>query len=67
MNNNGIFFIENTIDEYRSSVSGYFVSLNDAQAALKECADWWRPKGTGKIYFKEFGLNTNKVLVYESR
>lgn len=67
MNNNGIFYIENTVDEYRTAISGYFTSLDDAKDALKDCADWWRPNGTGRIYFREFGLNKNRVLVYESR
>ena len=61
----GIYYIENTVDERKSSISGYFESLDEAKEALKECSDWFRPKGTGCIYFKKFGLNQNRQLVYK--
>lgn len=53
----GIYFIKNTIDEYHSSISGYFPTEDEARDALKDCADWFRPHGTGTIYFQEFGIN----------
>ena len=62
----GIYYIENTIDERSSRISGYFESLDEAKEALKECSDWFCPKGTGRIYFKKFGLNQNRQLVYEN-
>lgn len=62
----GIYYIENTTDERRSSISGYFESLDEAKEALKECSDWFCPKGTGRIYFEKFGLNQNSQLVYEN-
>lgn len=65
-NPNGIYYIENTIDEWHTKISGYFKTLGDAQDGLKECADWYRPKGTGKIYFKEFGLDKPARLVFEN-
>ncbi len=61
-----IYFIENTVDEMRSKVSGYFKSYEDAYEGLKECADWWREKGTGKIYEVTFGLHQQRKLVYDS-
>lgn len=62
---NGIYFIENTINEIATAVKGYFPTLDDAKEALKECSNWYRPKGTGYIYFREFGLNKPNKLVYK--
>lgn len=62
---NGIYFIENTINEIATAVKGYFSTLDDAKEALKECSNWYRPKGTGNIYFREFGLNKPNKLVYK--
>lgn len=61
----GIYFIENTINEIATKVNGYFPTLDDAKEALKECSNWFRPKGTGNIYFQKFGLNEPKKLVYQ--
>ena len=52
----GIFEIQNTVNEYSTECSGYFDNLDDAIKALEECSDWWREKGTGRIYFVPFGL-----------
>lgn len=62
-----IYYIENTINEFNSRINGYFTSLPKAKEALKDCCDWYRSKGTGKIY----AIETNKlgafpVLVYEN-
>ena len=62
---NGVYFIENTINEFATTVKGYFSTLDDAKEALKECSNWFRPKGTGRIYFQEFGLNKPTKLVYK--
>ena len=61
----GIYYIENTINEFGSIITGYFSTIKDAKEALKECNDWFKPKGTGEIYFKEFGLNKPSKLVYK--
>ena len=45
-----LYYIENTIDERASSIQGYFPTIESAIEAIAECADWWMPKGTGKIY-----------------
>lgn len=62
-NEDGVFFIENTIDETRSKVSAYFGSRRDALAGLSECADWFRPNGTGEIYFQPYGIGKHRILV----
>jgi hypothetical protein len=54
------------VNEIRTCVSGYFETLDEAKEALKECSNWFCPKGTGWIYFKKFGLNQNRQLVYEN-
>ena len=61
-----IYLIENTIDDCRSKVSGYFKSYEDAYENLKECADWWMGKGTGLIYEVSFGLHQQRKVVYDS-
>jgi hypothetical protein len=61
----GIYFIENTVDEWHTRIAGYFLSLEEAKEALKECSDWYRSKGTGTIYFKEFGLGKTTKKVYQ--
>ena len=60
-----IFYIENSISERNSCIRGYFSNLDDAKEALKDCNDWYRSKGTGRIYRIEFGLHALPVLVYE--
>lgn len=62
----GVFYIENSIDEWHRTVSGYFPTEAEAREGLKKCYDWFRPNGTGKIYFKPYGVNQNAELVYES-
>lgn len=68
MNNpNGIYYIENTIDEIHTKISGYFKTFGEARDGLNDCADWFRDNGTGKIYFQEYGFGKRPRLVYESR
>jgi hypothetical protein len=62
-NEDGVFFIENTINETRCKVSAYFGSRIDALAGLSECADWFRPNGTGEIYFQPYGIGTHPIFV----
>lgn len=61
-----IYLIENTVDEYRTRVSGYFKTYDDAYEALKECSDWFRDKGTGQIWKVSFGLHAKREKVYDS-
>lgn len=61
-----IYLIENTVDERSTKVSGYFKTYDEAYEVLKECADWWREKGTGKIWEVSFGLHAQRKKVYDS-
>lgn len=61
----GIYYIENTVNEWNTAIVGYFETLEEAKEALKECNDWWRPKGTGTIYYREFGLCKRAKEVYK--
>lgn len=63
-----IYYIENLVSEWCSRIVGYYSTLENAKEALKDCADWYRPNGTGKIY--EVELDSNELypkLVYERR
>ena len=60
----GYFYISNTVSEWHSQTSGTFQTYDDAKEALKECADWYCSKGTGRIYFQPFGLNKHSYQVY---
>ena len=62
-----IYVIENACNERGdTSSSGYFFSLGDAVDAIKTCSDWYRSKGTGKIYRYEPGAHKAGVLVWEN-
>ena len=59
----GIYFIVNTIDEIHTRISGYFMTEDEAREGIKNCADWFRPNGTGTIYFQEFGINGKRIEI----
>ena len=59
----GFYFIENTIDEWRSSETGFFETLEKAKEAMKYCSDWYLSKGTGSIYYQEFGIDLKTTTV----
>ena len=61
---NGIYYIENTVAGMRTQISGYFQTEEEAREALKKCSNWFMKKGTGIIYFKEFGLNKKVKKIY---
>lgn len=64
----GIFYIENSIDERNSGIMGYFKTFREARAELKNCNDWYCDKDTGKIYFIKFGKYGDRYMVfYKSR
>lgn len=48
----GFYYIKNSVDEYHSEPSVYTDTLEEAKEAIKYCGDWYRPKGTGAIYFQ---------------
>ena len=59
-----LFYIQNTTDEFRSAVSGYFSTFENAQEALKDCCDWYCKDGTGRIYQIDMDvLNAEPILV----
>lgn len=60
----GLWYIENAIDEYRSKPTSYYPTLEEAVGGLMESADWFCPKGTGTIHYREFGINAKDVYVY---
>lgn len=61
-----IYYIQNTIDERRSKIQGYFDNLERAIEVCKaECSDWFREKGSGEIYEVAFGLNIKPRLVWK--
>ncbi len=60
-----IYYIENSINEKETKISGYFSSLEEAKEALKECNDWYRDHGMGRIYKIHTGLGKRSELVFE--
>ena len=62
----GIYYIENSIDEQRTKISGYFQTEEEAREAIKECSDWFMNKGTGTIWYQEFGLNKTSKKIYSN-
>ena len=60
----GVWYIENAIDEYRSKPKSYYPTLKEAVEGLQESADWFCPKGTGTIHFREFGINGKDIDIY---
>ena len=53
---NGFYYIENSVDEYRSAPSAFFETLDKAKNAMKFFGDWFVGNGTGRIYFQRFGI-----------
>jgi hypothetical protein len=62
----GFYYIENTVNEYRSEPSVYTETLEEAKEAMKYCDDWYGGKGTGKIFFQplEFEVEERSYVPY---
>ena len=60
----GVWYIENSIDEYRVKPSSYYGTLMECVDGLQESSDWWCQKGTGMICFAEFGIGGKKIRIY---
>lgn len=60
----GVWYIENTIDEYRSKPTSYYPSLKEAIIGLQKSSNWFCAEGTGTIYYVGFGIGSNKIAVY---
>ena len=63
------FCTENTVDEWRTEVTGNYVSFDVARKALKHKSDWYSNKDTGCIYKRTFcrkcdELKSKKELVF---
>lgn len=60
----GVWYIENTVDEYRSKPTSYYPSLKEALIGLQKSSNWFCAEGTGTIYYVGFGIGSNKIAVY---
>lgn len=54
--------IVNTIDEYHDKVFVRCMTFEKAKEKLADCCDWYRDKGTGKIYKVTLTPNYDKTL-----
>ena len=63
----GVWYIENSIDEYQSSPSSYYPTLMECVNGLQYVCDWWGLKGTGTICFAEFGIGGNIIDIYSGK
>lgn len=59
----GIYYIETDSTEYSKTINGYFPSEEKAKKAIENCSNHYGNKGSGRIYFIEFGLNKQPVLI----
>lgn len=59
----GVYIIVNS-EERSSYNSGYFGNIDDALEGLKECSDFWSPRGTGTIYYQPYGLHQARQTVF---
>lgn len=60
---NGFYYIECSVDEYRSAPQAYFPTLEEAKENARYFSDWFSSMGTGHIYFQPFGLKETKSTV----
>jgi len=57
----GFYYIKNSIDECHSEPTIYTETLKEAKEAIKYCEDWYRPKGTGEIYFQPVEFKVDEL------
>ena len=56
--------IVNTVSEYRSDVVSRWTTLELAKEKIKDCADWYREKGTGGIFKVDiFPDSQGKIII----
>ena len=56
--------IVNTVSEYCSDVVSRWTTLELAKEKLKDCADWYREKGTGGIFKVDiFPDSQGKIII----
>lgn len=61
-----IYIIENSTNEWNRADQGYYLSLGDAVDAIKDCCDWYRSNGTGRIYHVSPGTRKTRTLVWQN-
>ena len=57
----GCYIIYNTISEFNSAPSAFFETLEEAKEAIRHFGDWWSSRGTGSIYFQQFGTHSHMM------
>lgn len=63
---NKIYCIKNTTDEWGTlTIVGFYSTFTKALEDLKECCDWYKPKGTGHIYEVTLNTKARYDLIYE--
>lgn len=62
----GVYYIETDCTEYSCKIDGYFSSEEDARKAIEKCSNHYGHKGSGRIFFIEFGLNKKPLLILNS-
>ena len=60
----GVWHIKNYVDEYNQRITSYYPTLREAIEGLMESSNWFEDKGTGEIYFHEYGINGKDYLVF---
>ncbi len=60
-----IFYIINTVNEFSTAVTGYFLSYKDALLALDSCHDWYKSTSSGEIWQVDTGLDKSPMLIYK--
>ena len=60
----GVWYIKNYVDEYNQRITSYYPTLREAIEGLMESSNWFEDKGTGEIYFHEYGINGKDYLVF---
>lgn len=56
--------IENTINEYYTTISARYPTLEECKIKLADCADWYCSKGTGTIYHVWYTIDPSNDITY---
>ena len=59
--------IHNTISESQTAVTGRYATKSAAMEAFKDCCDWYRPKGTGKIYKISYYTDFDRKVTVDTK
>ena len=58
---NKIYYIATT-REFGQDICGYYSDFATAKKNMIHFSNWWRPKGTGRIYEVDLNIPTTDVL-----